>query len=91
MRMVASTDTQSTRTVCDTKSDPNVATSCARQAVSNGDVGWVSTLEVNAPSIIPILQTKGIPYINPSLYTPIEMTSPVSYPLDGGVTVELTG
>jgi ABC-type branched-subunit amino acid transport system substrate-binding protein len=70
--------------VCDDKEDPNVAASCARTAVSDHVAAVIVGISVNGQATLPILQAANIPWITVYPVTPIEYTSPDSFPLTGG-------
>jgi ABC-type branched-subunit amino acid transport system substrate-binding protein len=73
--------------LCDDKFDPNLASTCARTAVSNHDVAVVSAFSAFTPQIVPILAAAGIPFINEGPAAPIDFTSPDEFPLSGGTPV----
>ncbi|WP_433359788.1 ABC transporter substrate-binding protein [Streptosporangium sp. CA-115845] len=70
---------------CNDKFDPNEAASCAREAVSEGAVAVVGGTTPNAGAILPILEEAGVAWLAGSGTSgPIELTSPVSYPINAG-------
>lgn len=71
--------------VCDDQNDPNLASGCARSAVSNHDVAVVSAYTAYTPEIVPILQAASIPYFNTTPSEQIDFTSPDEFPLTGGL------
>ena len=73
--------------LCDDKFDPNLASTCARTAVSNGDVAVMSAFSAFTPQIVPILEAAGIPFINEAPAAPIDFTSTDEFPLTGGTPV----
>jgi branched-chain amino acid transport system substrate-binding protein len=78
-------------TVCDDQGDPNLAASCARDAVADGAVAHVSMLDNLGPSYIPILQQAGIASIGGYPVTGPDLTAETVFPLAGGIAVTLTG
>jgi ABC-type branched-subunit amino acid transport system substrate-binding protein len=70
--------------VCDDKESPNVAASCARTAISDHVAAVIAGISINAPAALPILQAAHIPWITVYPVTPLEYTSPDSFPLTGG-------
>jgi branched-chain amino acid transport system substrate-binding protein len=72
-------------TFCNDKFDPNEASSCARDAVAQGAVAVIGGTTPNAGTILPILEEAGIPWLAGSgTAGPIELKSPVSYPINAG-------
>jgi branched-chain amino acid transport system substrate-binding protein len=70
---------------CNDKFDPNEAASCARDATSEGVVAVVGGTTPNAGTILPILEAAGIPWLAGSgTAGPVELKSPVSYPINAG-------
>lgn len=70
---------------CDTGSDPNKSTQCAREAVQKKAIAVVGAFDpfgVNA--MLPVLEQAGIPYVGPLATGDIEFQSPVSFPLTAG-------
>jgi ABC-type branched-subunit amino acid transport system substrate-binding protein len=70
--------------VCDDKESPNTAASCARTAISDHVAAVIAGITINAQAALPILQAANIPWITVYPVTPLEYTSPVSFPLTGG-------
>lgn len=70
--------------ICDDQLDPNLASACAREAVSNHDVAVVTPFSAFGPNIIPILAAAGIPDFNESPNAPIDFSSPNDFPLTAG-------
>jgi ABC-type branched-subunit amino acid transport system substrate-binding protein len=66
---------------CNEEANPNQATACARQMVSDGVVATDYTLSVSqaGPQIDAILQAAGIPQVMEGAITPAEYTSPDNY------------
>lgn len=73
-------------TICDDQGNPNIAQSCAEQAVSGHDVAVVGPIDVQTASVIPVLQAAGIPFTGQITQVPLDVTSPVSFPLAAGGT-----
>jgi len=70
---------------CNTNSNANTASACARQAVSDGAAFVTGYLGTQSPLIIPILAQANIPIIGArSAGNPIDWTSPVEFPIAGG-------
>ena len=70
---------------CNTNSNANSATACARQAVSDGATFVTGYLGTQSALIIPILQQANIPIIGSrSGGNPIDWTSPDNFPIAGG-------
>jgi ABC-type branched-subunit amino acid transport system substrate-binding protein len=69
--------------LCDDQENPNKSAECAHQAVSDHVTAVVGYL-LFGPQVVPVLQAAGIPLVGTQLITPQEMTSPDSYPLQGG-------
>jgi ABC-type branched-subunit amino acid transport system substrate-binding protein len=70
--------------ICDDKESPNVAASCARTAISDHVAAVIVGISINAQATLPILQAANIPWITVYPVSPIEYTSPDSFPLTGG-------
>jgi ABC-type branched-subunit amino acid transport system substrate-binding protein len=70
--------------VCDDKSSPNVAASCARTAISDHVAAVIAGISINAQAALPILQAANIPWITVYPVVPLESSSPDSFPLTGG-------
>jgi ABC-type branched-subunit amino acid transport system substrate-binding protein len=69
-------------TVCDEQFDPAVATTCAREAVSEGMVSIVGSFTFFAESIVPVIAESDITWFGPCCpITPSELTSPHSFPI----------
>lgn len=70
---------------CDTASDPNKSTECARDAVSQGVTAVVGSFDpIGIAAALPVLEAAGIPYISPTAATPTEFSNSVSFPASGG-------
>jgi ABC-type branched-subunit amino acid transport system substrate-binding protein len=70
---------------CNTQSQANVATACARQAVEQGVVAVVGHGSTLTPLEEPILQSAGIPDVgNWSFASPTDWTNPNMFPRTGG-------
>jgi branched-chain amino acid transport system substrate-binding protein len=73
---------------CDSASDPNKASECARQAIDEKVAAVVGSFDPIGSSVsVPILEAGGIPYLMPLATQPAEITSPVSFPGTGGAFV----
>lgn len=71
--------------ICDDQLNPNLAAGCARTAVTDHDVAVAGGFSAFTPDIVPILQAAGIPYFNADPGAPVDFTSPIEFPLTGGV------
>jgi ABC-type branched-subunit amino acid transport system substrate-binding protein len=72
-------------TFCNDKFDPNEAAACARDAVAQGAVAVIGGTTPNAGTILPILEEAGIPWLAGSgTAGPVELKSPVAYPINAG-------
>src|SRR5262249_38732866 len=70
---------------CNTQSNANAATACARQAVSDKATFVTGYLGTQSALIIPILQQANIPIVGSrSGGNPIDWTSPINFPIAGG-------
>jgi ABC-type branched-subunit amino acid transport system substrate-binding protein len=69
--------------LCDDQENPNKSAECAHQAVSDHVTAVVGYL-LFGPQVVPVLQAAKIPLVGTQLITPQEMSSPDSYPLQGG-------
>jgi ABC-type branched-subunit amino acid transport system substrate-binding protein len=65
---------------CNDQDDPNVAQSCAEEAVSNHDVAVVTGNDAHTEQVMPVLQHAGIPMVGNITNTIYDATSPVSFP-----------
>jgi branched-chain amino acid transport system substrate-binding protein len=70
--------------LCDNNGDPNVASACARSAISQGDVAVLGSYSFDTNSMLPILQTASIPLVGNGATGSLDGSSPVSFPSDGG-------
>lgn len=71
-------------TTCNDQDNPNVAQSCAQQAVSNHDVAVVTGNDSNSKSVIPTLQQAGIPFVGNITNSLLDATSSISFPAAPG-------
>lgn len=70
---------------CDTASDPNKATECARKALSEKVVAVVGSFDpIGVTGSLPVLESAGIPSIAPLAIFAAEFSNPVSFPVTGG-------
>jgi ABC-type branched-subunit amino acid transport system substrate-binding protein len=69
---------------CNTKDDPNLATACAREMVTDHAVAVLGSDTINDALTMPILAAAHIPNLANGGAAPLEFTSPYSYPLDNG-------
>ena len=71
--------------VCDTLNDPNTAAECGRQAVDEGVVAAVGVLSVHSDQFYPLLAENEIPVVGNVPAGVEDFTSPVSFPISGGI------
>jgi len=77
---------------CNTQSQANVATACARQAVSDGVVAVIGQSSTLTGLELPILQAANIPSVgNYSFGNAIDWTNPDAFPTVGGVAIGYIG
>lgn len=67
---------------CDTKADPNEATTCAQEAVEKGVVAVVGAFDIRG-DYLAVLEAGEVPAIAPWTRS-AEATSPVAFPVNGG-------
>lgn len=70
-------------TLCDNQSDPNIAASCAKQAVQGKDVAVVG-YNVLSSSVIPTLEKAGIAEVGNDVQNALEATSKIAFPIGAG-------
>jgi ABC-type branched-subunit amino acid transport system substrate-binding protein len=70
---------------CDTGLDPNDTEACARDAIEKGAVASVGFNGTTGANLLPILEGGGIPAIGTVPVSPVETSSPVSFPFTSGV------
>ena len=70
---------------CNEQRDQNAAAACARDAVADDVVAVLGIFSLFGDSILPVLEEAGIPYVGNSILSASDSSSPVSFPLDGGV------
>ncbi len=76
---------------CNDQLEINQAAACARQAVSDKVLASVGSLTIYGNAVIPILQAAGIPDVAPFPLSPLETSSPISFPIQGGNLMESRG
>jgi ABC-type branched-subunit amino acid transport system substrate-binding protein len=69
---------------CDDRRDPNLAAQCARTAVQENVVAYVSAQNNFADVMLPTLEAAGIPFLRGTPAQAVEFESPLSFPLLGG-------
>lgn len=69
---------------CDTNFDPNTEAACARKAVDEDFAAVVGSTSF-FPNTLPLLERGGVAYIGGQGLTPAELTSPIAFPLAGGI------
>lgn len=74
-------------TTCNSQSDPNKVTNCAKQAVQGGYAAVVGQSDVLTTVSLPILKSGNVPSIGLIPFgNNIDMQSPISFPLNAGTT-----
>jgi branched-chain amino acid transport system substrate-binding protein len=76
-------------TTCNDQANPDVAATCAQKAVSLNVAAVVSGEALGDTGEVPILQQAGIPDLSEPT-SPLDNSSPVSWPVDSGTAVEFT-
>ncbi|MFF5501200.1 ABC transporter substrate-binding protein [Streptomyces roseolus] len=76
---------------CNEQNTPTGAASCARRAVREKAVAVVGSYSQNGRAFMAPLEAAGIPYIGGYGITEDEFTSPLSYPVNGGLAALLAG
>jgi ABC-type branched-subunit amino acid transport system substrate-binding protein len=69
---------------CNTQDNPNIAESCAREAVTDHVVAVVGEWDRWDSSSFPVLEAAQIPCIGCDVQLPIDTTSPISFPTSSG-------
>ncbi|HUZ30116.1 MAG TPA: ABC transporter substrate-binding protein [Solirubrobacteraceae bacterium] len=77
--------------ICDTKSDPNGAASCAHQAVSDGVAALVGSETQLEANYLPIIEQAGIANIGIVPIGAPAFTSSTAFPLSSGTTASFSG
>lgn len=68
-------------TGCDDQTDPNVAVSCAQQAVSSHVAAVLGSFSLVTTPMWPVLDAAGIPFIGIVEYAPADTTNAEAYPV----------
>lgn len=76
---------------CNEHNDTVQAENCAQQAVNAHAVAVIGSYSQYGESFMPLLENAGIPYIGGYGITQDEFTSPLSYPVNGGLPALLAG
>ncbi|MFI9270773.1 ABC transporter substrate-binding protein [Kitasatospora sp. NPDC052896] len=76
---------------CDEHNTADGATACAEQAVNAGAVAVIGSYSQFGDSFMPVLENAGIPYLGGYGLSDPEFTSPLSYPVNGGMPALLAG
>lgn len=76
---------------CNEQNTPTGAAACARRAVRENAVAVVGSYSQNGRAFMAPLEAAGIPYIGGYGITEDEFTSPLSYPVNGGLAALLAG
>jgi hypothetical protein len=77
--------------ICDTRGDRAGAEACARAAVRHKVSAVVGRFAAPGEQTLPILAAAGIADIGPSRPTGDEFTDPMSFPILGGIAVQVIG
>ena len=76
---------------CYDQGSPTLSASCARQAVANHDVAVVAPLILTADNVLPILAQAHIPFFGAFPLSPMDFSSPDSFPVTAGAVGEEAG
>lgn len=76
---------------CNERNDSVTAARCARRAVEEDAVAVVGSYSQHTDAFLTTLEGAGIPYIGGYGLTDDEFTSPLSYPVNGGLPTLLAG
>ncbi|WP_035798687.1 ABC transporter substrate-binding protein [Kitasatospora mediocidica] len=76
---------------CNEHNTADGATACAKQAVDANVVAVIGSYSQFGDSFMPALEGAGIPYLGGYGLSSPEFTSPVSYPVDGGLPALVAG
>ncbi|MFF9341464.1 MULTISPECIES: ABC transporter substrate-binding protein [unclassified Streptomyces] len=76
---------------CNEQNTPTGAAACARRAVREKAVAVVGSYSQNGRAFMAPLEAAGIPYIGGYGVTEDEFTSPLSYPVNGGLASLIAG
>src|SRR5690606_32689158 len=76
---------------CNERNDSVTAARCARRAVEEDAVAVVGSYSQHTDALLTTLEGAGIPYIGGDGLTDDEFTSPLSYPVNGGLPTLLAG
>src|SRR5579862_824441 len=76
---------------CYDQGSPTLAAGCARQAVANRDVAVVAPLILTADNVLPILAQAHIPFFGAFPLSPMDFSSPDSFPVTAGAVGEEAG
>ncbi len=77
--------------VCDDQGNPNIAASCAGKMVSSQVTAVLLGYTNNSQQIEPVLQTAGVPYVDPVPHLGPDLSSSVSFPPASGDDAENAG
>ncbi|MYH71767.1 MAG: ABC transporter substrate-binding protein, partial [Acidimicrobiia bacterium] len=75
--------------ICDDESNPNLSVECGRQAVDEGVVAVVGATSGFGNEYMGVLVDAGIPSIGNLSRSQLELTSPLSFPVGGGIATSL--
>jgi ABC-type branched-subunit amino acid transport system substrate-binding protein len=70
---------------CNDQGDQNAAAACARQAVSDKVVAVLGLFTLYGDAVLPVLESAKIPYVGNTILSASDSSSPMAFPMDGGV------
>lgn len=77
---------------CVTSLDPNAAADCAREAAEDPDaIAVAGSVNITADTIVPVTSEAGLPYVGMLPLQTSDFTSPLAYPLIGGLASAVPG
>ncbi|HEY9314069.1 ABC transporter substrate-binding protein [Williamsia sp.] len=77
--------------VCQQQEEPASATKCANEMVEQNVVATVTPLGAQGAVMVPIVTGAGIPYVGQAPVSQVEMVTPGSFMLSGGIIAVMTG
>jgi ABC-type branched-subunit amino acid transport system substrate-binding protein len=75
---------------CSDQNQPNAATQCAEQAVSDGVIAVVGSWSTFSNDLYPALATAGIVQLGETPLTAADFSNPLSYPITAGTIIEFS-
>jgi len=76
---------------CYDQANPTLSAGCARQAVANHDVAVVAPLILTSDNVLPVLAQAHIPFFGAFPLSPMDFSSPDSFPVTAGGVGEEAG